>query len=162
MKIWTISKDFDVAIANKVFNQNLFKDKTQLKEKCKNLHGHNITVTYELTASGLQNDMVLDYTLLSPKVFHMFDVVHAEDLDHKLIISEYDPDYENLVKALNGEMFVVDFTPTAETMAEYLCNEFYKFLKKQDLVNIDHIFEIAVSFNETKNSLCKVKMFMED
>lgn len=72
--------------------------KLDYESKCENLHGHNWIVTVYLGTDRLDsNGMVLDFT-------HIKKRIH-DKLDHK-----------NL-----NEVF--DFNPTAENIAEWICNE---------------------------------------
>ncbi|MDE6463161.1 MAG: 6-carboxytetrahydropterin synthase QueD [Muribaculaceae bacterium] len=65
--------------------------------KCSNLHGHNWIVTVHCRAEELNaNGMVTDFTAIKEAVTDRFD--------HKVIND------------------VVDFNPTAENLARYLCD----------------------------------------
>lgn len=72
------------------------------QSKCSNLHGHNWIVTVFLRGETLnQNGMIMDFTEIKRKI--------SDKLDHK-VINE-----------------VVDFNPTAENMAKYICDELAPF-----------------------------------
>ena len=65
--------------------------------KCCSVHGHNWIVTVHCRASELNsNGMVTDFTAIKEAVLEQFD--------HKMLNE------------------VVDFNPTAENMARYLCD----------------------------------------
>ncbi len=66
--------------------------------KCTNLHGHNWIVDVYLRSETLdQNGMIMDFTHIKAKI--------QDRLDHQ-VINE-----------------VVDFNPTAENMARFICEE---------------------------------------
>lgn len=68
------------------------------ESKCSNLHGHNWIVTVYLRSEELnQNGMIMDFTEIKRRI--------QERLDHKVIND------------------VVEFNPTAENMAEFICDE---------------------------------------
>lgn len=67
------------------------------ESKCKNLHGHNWIITVHCKSETLdENGMVIDFT-------HVKQQVH-DKLDHHYIND------------------VVDFNPTAENMAKWICD----------------------------------------
>lgn len=68
------------------------------ESKCTNLHGHNWIIDVYLRSETLnKNGMVMDFALIKQKIQNKFD--------HK-VINE-----------------VVDFNPTAENLAKYICDE---------------------------------------
>ena len=68
------------------------------ESKCQNLHGHNWIVTVHCKSEDLDsNGMILDFKHIKEKVM--------EQLDHKYIND------------------VVDFNPTAENMAKWICEQ---------------------------------------
>lgn len=72
--------------------------KLDYESKCTNLHGHNWIVDVYLKSETLDsNGMVMDFTHIKRKILDKFD--------HK-VINE-----------------VVDFNPTAENLAKYICDE---------------------------------------
>ncbi len=166
--MWTISKQFKISYAHRVFNQDL--GTSELIPKCRNLHGHDSTIIYELMGSILKNDILLDYTFLKPQVFRQYDILHAEDLDHKMILSTKDTLFDKFLEIndltkeslslkkddssyfLNESLFIVNFVPTAETLSKFLYIEFEKLIIKMNLTNIANI---SVYFNETSGSTCK-------
>lgn len=78
------------------------------ESKCTNLHGHNWIIDVYLQSETLnQNGMVMDFTLIKEKIQNKFD--------HK-VINE-----------------VVDFNPTAENLAKYICDELAPFCYRVDV-----------------------------
>jgi 6-pyruvoyltetrahydropterin/6-carboxytetrahydropterin synthase len=76
--------------------------------KCAELHGHNWRVTVYLRSAELNaNGMVMDFTEIKKKI--------TAKLDHKV---------------LND---VLDFNPTAENLARYICGELAPFCYRTDV-----------------------------
>ena len=160
--MWSISKEFSLSYAHRVFNQDL--GDSGLVPKCRNLHGHDSKVIYEISSKELNNNMVLDYTLLKKEVFSKQGFIHAESLDHKTIISKQDPKYSKFLELydlkteditqpvfMDKRIMVVSFVPTAETLAQFLHKEFELFLLSMNV----KFSSIAVYFNETEGSSCR-------
>lgn len=78
------------------------------ESKCTNLHGHNWIVDVYLKSETLDsNGMVMDFTHIKRKILDKFD--------HKIIND------------------VVDFNPTAENLAEYICRELAPYCYRVDV-----------------------------
>ena len=78
------------------------------ESKCTNLHGHNWIVDVYLKSETLDsNGMVMDFTHIKRKILDKFD--------HKIIND------------------VVDFNPTAENLAEYICRELARYCYRVDV-----------------------------
>ncbi len=76
--------------------------------KCTNLHGHNWIIEVYLKSDTLdKNGMVMDFTHIKNKIVDKFD--------HK-VINE-----------------VVDFNPTAENLAKYICDELSPYCYRVDV-----------------------------
>ena len=72
--------------------------KLDYESKCQNVHGHNWIVTVYCKAEQLNNNgMIEDFTIIKKKIH--------DKLDHKYIND------------------VVDFNPTAENMAKWICDQ---------------------------------------
>ena len=81
--------------------------------KCTNLHGHNWIIDIYLRSETLnENGMIMDFTHIKNKI--------TDKLDHK-VINE-----------------VVDFNPTAENMAKYICDELAPFCYRVDVQESDN------------------------
>ena len=85
------------------------------ESKCTNLHGHNWIVDVYLRSKTLDsNGMVMDFTHIKKKIQDKFD--------HK-VINE-----------------VVDFNPTAENLAKYICDELQPYCYRVDVQeSIDNV-----------------------
>lgn len=78
--MYTIQKSFDFCYAHRVWNQEVPPC------KCRNIHGHEGTITVTLEQSTLHNGMVLDFTALKPWIASIKQL-----LDHHLILDISDP-----------------------------------------------------------------------
>lgn len=85
--------------------------------KCKNLHGHNGRVHFTCSAGEELDDVgrVIDFSVIGAKLCNWVE----EHWDHKMLISEFDPLANGLVR-LDPTIVWVDFNPTAENMALFL------------------------------------------
>lgn len=78
------------------------------ESKCTNLHGHNWIIDVFLESSELDNNgMVMDFTHIKREILDKFD--------HKVIND------------------VVDFNPTAENLAKYICDTLAPFCYRVDV-----------------------------
>lgn len=78
------------------------------ESKCSNLHGHNWIIDVFLRSETLNADgMVMDFTEIKRRVQDRFD--------HKVIND------------------VVDFNPTAENLAKYICDELAPYCFRVDV-----------------------------
>jgi len=164
---WQISKDFTISYAHRVFTQDLFT--SGIVPKCRNIHGHDSHVSYIVESEQLTNNMVIDFMLLKPGMFKKLNVLHAEDLDHKLLISTKDPDFnkyktiypelkeiepKSTISYITSSLFVIDFVPTAETLARFFYTEFKKYMEiMHDQFGIQYN-KVLVNFRETLGTNC--------
>ncbi len=83
--------------------------------KCSNLHGHNWIIDVYLESNELDNNgMVMDFTHIKREIQDKFD--------HKVIND------------------VVDFNPTAENLAKYICDVLAPFCYRVDVQeSIDNV-----------------------
>lgn len=90
--MYTITKSFTFAAAHHL---------TCVPEghKCRRPHGHTYTVTVELAAAALTNNMVVDYTELAALA-----VMLKDNFDHRDLNEEFDlePTAENLAVLIHG------------------------------------------------------------
>lgn len=85
--------------------------------KCKNLHGHNYRITFEITGAIDGVGRVIDFGVIKKLLCEWLE----EHYDHKFLLWEHDPDIEALKKINPDGIVVVPFNPTAENIAQYLC-----------------------------------------
>lgn len=111
--MYTVEKTFEFDLAHRIHNQNLDDKFTEKKDpvlKCRRFHGHTAQLKIKLGANELVNDMVLDYNEIG-FVKNMIDAV----LDHRTLISIYDPLYEKVITRIYKDYSdegVVYITPT--------------------------------------------------
>lgn len=146
--MWQISKSFDFCYGHRVWAQELDTEFSNNKKcSCRHLHGHNGTVTVNLRANKLDSQgMVTDFGNLG-----WFKVWLDQHIDHKFILDHDDPLFKTLThsKELENYCFegskvaqtikidkssdkylqeyfnsfvVVDFIPTSENLAKWLCD----------------------------------------
>jgi 6-pyruvoyltetrahydropterin/6-carboxytetrahydropterin synthase len=93
------------------------------ESKCKNLHGHNYRVHFEVAPdvehlgfnNGLDNvGRVVDFSVIKTTLCQWLE----DNWDHKMILWEQDPYCSELV--FEDSVVEVPFNPTAENMAWYL------------------------------------------
>lgn len=94
--MYTIQKSFDFCYAHRVWNQEVPPC------KCRNIHGHEGTITVTLEQSTLHNGMVLDFTALKPWIASIKQL-----LDHHLILDISDPLTIHWMEQYNLEFFIL-------------------------------------------------------
>lgn len=97
--MYKISKDFNLCYGHRVFTQSLnvdFCSKTDTKQKCRHLHGHEGKVTVHLEAEDVDTrGMLVDFKELG----WLKDFID-NTLDHKFIIAAHDPMFDQLVTSI--------------------------------------------------------------
>jgi 6-pyruvoyltetrahydropterin/6-carboxytetrahydropterin synthase len=87
------------------------------ENKCAHLHGHNYRITFKCEGELDHLGRVIDFSVIKEKLCNWLE----DNFDHKFLMWNEDP----LVQYVNPvfwEGFVfTPFNPTAENMAEYLC-----------------------------------------
>ncbi|MEK6543112.1 MAG: 6-carboxytetrahydropterin synthase [Elusimicrobiota bacterium] len=84
--------------------------------KCKNVHGHNGRLEIVIAASKLDDlGMVVDFSGIKSKIKSWVD----DELDHRMLVMRDDPSAARL-KALDPEVVLLDFNPTAENLARHI------------------------------------------
>ena len=92
------------------------------ESKCANYHGHNYVAWVDAEAATLDKlGRVIDFSVLKEKVGGWID----KHWDHTSIIYQKDNLLINARQAMeaNKPIFIADFNPTAENMANYLLNK---------------------------------------
>ncbi len=101
---------------------------------CAKLHGHNYRIHFTVEASDGELDdigRVLDFSVIKSRLCQWLE----DNWDHKFLAWEHDPIMNQLHQLVTGRMPLADsllvqqsivwvpFNPTAENMAQYLCEE---------------------------------------
>lgn len=90
------------------------------ESKCRNVHGHRyaVEVTVALTADGALDHAgrIVDFG----DVKRLFGAWLDEKLDHGFIANALDFDIITLLGVKSSKVYVVDFEPSAENLADHL------------------------------------------
>lgn len=88
------------------------------ENKCAHLHGHNYRIHFTLQAIELDHiGRVMDFSVIKSKLCEWLE----DNWDHKMILFEHDELIGQLKKLVPDDIVEVPFNPTAENMAQYLC-----------------------------------------
>jgi len=88
------------------------------ESKCAHLHGHNYRVHFKVEANQLDNiGRVMDFSVIKSKLCMWIE----EFWDHKFLLWKEDPELANLQKIDPNGIVELPFNPTAENMAQFLC-----------------------------------------
>ncbi len=118
----------------------------QHRGACRNLHGHNARVIFEIGAETLDHHgMVIDFKIIKTTLCRWLD----ENWDHRFLIFSMDPFYHQM-KELDG-VIPVGFNPTAENLATYLLREV-----APNLLNPFRVEIRAVHFYETEKNFARI------
>lgn len=98
--MFKIKKTFEIAIAHHL---NL-----DYESPCQRIHGHNLRITVWCASENLNKDsMVIDFTQIKKKI--------QDKLDHRDL---------NSIGDLVHNFSMENVNPTAERLAEWICNQF--------------------------------------
>jgi 6-pyruvoyltetrahydropterin/6-carboxytetrahydropterin synthase len=91
------------------------------ENKCAHLHGHNYRIHFTLRSVEEQDALgrVIDFSVIKSKLCEWLE----ENWDHKMMLWEHEPLAFILMQEVPQDIVLVDFNPTAENMAKYLCEE---------------------------------------
>lgn len=120
------------------------------ESKCANAHGHNYVLWLYAETSGLDSiGRVIDFSVLKEKMGSWIE----KHWDHTFLIYEKDEKLLAVKETLqeNKPVFICNFNPTAENMAQYLLDVISPVLFKDTGVVITKI-----ELYETEN--CKVEV----
>ncbi len=124
------------------------------ESKCSNPHGHNYVALFHAAAPKLDDvGRVIDFSVLKEKIGGWID----KHWDHTFLVNEQDLGLRNLldhVEDRNKPIFVCEFNPTAENMAEYLLKTVCPKVLKGTMVTV-----VKVELWETEN--CKAEVTLE-
>lgn len=153
---YEITKIYRFEAGHRVWTQDLSKGRgAELsgrvcppENKCRHLHGHSYVVELTIGSDTLDADMVMDFYHLKSAIKELIDY----KLDHSFIIDRNDPLFphlEKMAKEFGLKLFVVNFVPTAERLAEfiygYLKEKFHSSgIKEVDIVKVT-VWETATS-----------------
>lgn len=119
--------------------------------KCKNLHGHNITIELTVESNQLNTQgMVMDFGDIK-KIF----IEWLENYwDHKTLLYVHDPIIDNLTEILpEGSVLPVAFIPTSENLAQYLLEK-----KGPALLKNTNCTLTKIKFYETSKCFTEVSL----
>jgi 6-pyruvoyltetrahydropterin/6-carboxytetrahydropterin synthase len=88
------------------------------ENKCAHLHGHNYRIHFHVAAPELDTvGRVMDFSIIKERLCDWLE----ENWDHKFLMWEHDPKRYKLSEGFDDDMVITPFNPTAENMAQYLC-----------------------------------------
>jgi len=151
-----ITKIYRFEAGHRVWNQDLSKGRGARlsgeacppENKCRHLHGHSYTVEITIGSDTLDADMVMDFYHLKSAVRELIDY----RLDHSFIVDKNDPLFprlEEMAKEFGLKLFVVDFVPTAERLAEFIFNYLQERFKE---AGVNEVKVVKVGLWETATS----------
>jgi 6-pyruvoyltetrahydropterin/6-carboxytetrahydropterin synthase len=123
------------------------------ESKCAHLHGHNYRIWFQVEPDGSLDQLgrVVDFSVLKTQLCEWVE----EHWDHKMLIWEKDPMYEDLFHLDPQGIFTCSFNPTAENMAEFLVN----VVGPKQLEN-SGVKLVAVRIEETRK--CAAAYYLEE
>ncbi len=126
------------------------------ENKCANFHGHNYTLYAYAENKDNPNNLdnlgrVVDFSIIKEKLGDWIN----KNWDHTSIIYEKDKVLVENAFALqaNKPIFIADFNPTAENMANYLLQQVCPMLFRNDC-----IFIRKIKLYETDNCFVEVEL----
>lgn len=143
MSNYTITREIGIDAGHRVMTHG---------SKCKSLHGHRYKIQATCSANilipeGEQQEMVLDFGFLKQLMMDFIDYFcdHGMIMYHKdsLLVPAFlsDSQYNEMLPFLKedgfvlrksnmGKLYIVDFIPTAECLAEHWFNRLYAPVKQ--------------------------------
>ena len=89
---------------------------------CKNLHGHNAIVQFELSSDQCNSTgMVQDFS----EIKQIMEKWIIQNLDHRMLLCKNDP-YIPLLQQRKEPIVILQSNPTAETLAKLLYHQAHK------------------------------------
>jgi 6-pyruvoyltetrahydropterin/6-carboxytetrahydropterin synthase len=90
------------------------------ENKCAHLHGHNYRTHFTIGAPELDIvGRVMDFSVIKEKLCEWLE----ENWDHKFLMWEHDQLISSMKNLVPNDIVETPFNPTAENMAQYLCEE---------------------------------------
>ena len=86
--------------------------------KCQSLHGHSYIIHFHCQSTELDElGMVVDFSVIKSTLCQWLE----DNYDHRMLIWEQDP-WAQQLQAIDPQVTIVPYNPTAENMAHYLLN----------------------------------------
>ena len=105
----SISRYHDISAGHRVVGH---------ENKCSHLHGHNFRVHFTVTAERLDDiGRVIDFSVIKAQLCDWLET----HWDHRFLMYEADELRIPLQKIASKDIVSCPFNPTAENMAQYLC-----------------------------------------
>ena len=105
----SISRYHDISAGHRVVGH---------ENKCSHLHGHNFRVHFTVTAKRLDDiGRVIDFSVIKAQLCDWLET----HWDHRFLMYEADELLIPLQKIVSEDIVSCPFNPTAENMAQYLC-----------------------------------------
>ena len=105
----SISRYHDISAGHRVVGH---------ENKCSHLHGHNFRVHFTVTAEALDDiGRVIDFSVIKAQLCDWLET----HWDHRFLMYEADELRIPLQKIASKDIVSCPFNPTAENMAQYLC-----------------------------------------
>ncbi|WP_456401400.1 6-pyruvoyl trahydropterin synthase family protein [Persephonella sp.] len=159
---YEITKKFKFEAGHRVWKQNLTSGKgAKLMDEdippnpCLNIHGHSYKVEVTVGSDTLnEQEMVIDFYHIKSALKDLID----NQLDHSFIIDKNDPLYPKFKEHFGFlKLFVVDFCPTAEALAEYIYDFLEKKLEEAGLLGEINVVSVTIWETETGKATYKGK-----
>lgn len=113
--------------------------------KCANIHGHSLIISLTLESDTLdRQNFVMDTDLF--KVPFQERVI--DKMDHAFILDKNDPLFKKFAEIAgenNLRLYVVDFSPSFEALAEYFFNQMKKIIAESDLDDVIKVISSKVT-----------------
>ena len=137
-----VTKEFSFEMAHALWNYD---------GPCRNVHGHSYKLYVTLSGSPLndlqnpKNGMVIDFAdignIVKKNILNLFD--------HAVAVSgNYDNGKLNELKALLGNVIVVDYQPTCENLVADIASRIRQHLPDKVKLHSIKLYETATSFAE--------------
>jgi len=105
----SISRYHDISAGHRVVGH---------ENKCSHLHGHNFRVHFTVTAERLDDiGRIIDFSVIKAQLCDWLET----HWDHRFLMYEADELRIPLQKIASEDIVSCPFNPTAENMAQYLC-----------------------------------------
>ena len=105
----SISRYHDISAGHRVVGH---------ENKCSHLHGHNFRIHFTVTAQSLDDiGRITDFSVIKDQLCDWLET----HWDHRFLMYEIDELRIPLQKIASEDIVICPFNPTAENMAQYLC-----------------------------------------